>query len=179
MGNKHRLFLAAFCAGAAFASGASMAQAEDKAFFASVAGLWTGPGKIVAGKYAGTKFNCRLTGDPIETTDAGIVMDGSCRVGVFSQKMTATIRQTEGGYTGEFLDGADGEGLDIVAGRVDGDRVLMGITREELDGAMVARLTDAHTMNVTVSVKVGETVVPVIGVTLARDTDSIAVGAVR
>ncbi len=55
----------------------------------------------------------------------------------------------------------------------------MAITRKQLEGVMVATLTGAHSMNVTVSVQVGETLVPVIGVTLARDIDSVAVGSIR
>ncbi|WP_245409906.1 hypothetical protein [Pararhizobium haloflavum] len=155
------------------------ALADDRAFFQSVAGVWTGPGEIVAGKYKGTKFNCQLTGNPLQAASAGVTLDGSCRVGVFSQPMTAVIRQSASGYEGRFLDGAAGEGLDVVSGRVEPDRVIMGITRKALEGAMVARLTDDHAMNVTVSVKVGETMVPVIGMSLQRDLDSIAVGSIR
>lgn len=73
------------------ASNAS-AQASDKdeAFFRNVEGQWTGPGEVVAGKYKGTKFVCTLEGT---TPDAavGMTLDGTCRVGVFSQPMKATV----------------------------------------------------------------------------------------
>ena len=92
---------------------------------------------------------------------------------------SATIRKAGGDYQGRFLDGAAGEGLDVTSGRVDGDRVIVAIERQQLEGAMVARLMDANTMNITVSVKVGESMVPVIGMTLARDLDSMAVGSVQ
>lgn len=173
----HRLFLAAFCASASIA--AAPALASDAQFFKSVAGVWTGPGEIVAGKYKGTKFNCKLTGGPAAASPEGMTLEGACRVGMFSQKMKATVAKGGKSYRGQFLDGAAGEGLDIVSGRVEPDRVIMGITRKDLDGAMVARMMDERTMNVTISVEVGESMVPVIGMTLDRDVDAMAVGSVN
>lgn len=174
MGMMHRLAIAAIAA-ATFLP--ASAQATDQAFFESVSGVWQGPGEIVAGKYKGTKFNCQLAGTPEPET--GIIMDGSCRVGVFTQPMKARILKRGETYTGSFLDGAAGKGLDIVSGVVDGERVVLGINRQQLDGAMVARLVDPQTMNVTISVKVGESMVPVIGMTMKRNLDSLAVGSVR
>ena len=165
----------ALCATAAFAP----AQASDRQFFDSIEGQWQGPGEIVAGKYKGTKLVCNLAGDSLTSKSEGISLDGNCRVGVFSQKMSATISRKGKTYTGKFLDGAKGEGLDVVSGRVERDNVVIGINRKALDGAMVARLTNPETMNITISVKVGETLVPVIGMTLKRDLDRIATGSVR
>jgi hypothetical protein len=179
MSMMHRLSAAAIVAAASLASPLSAANASDQAFFRSVEGIWKGPGEIVAGKYRGTKFNCHLGGAAVQQAEAGITLDGTCRVGVFNQKMTATITRQGSRYVGTFLDGAKGDGLDIVSGRVEDDRVVVAINRQQLDGAMVARMMDPNTMNVTVSVKVGETMVPVIGMTLARDLDAMAVGAVR
>jgi len=92
--------------------------------------------------------------------------------------MSAVITQTGKGYKGQFLDGADGKGLDIVSGAVNGDKVVVGINRAQLNGAMVASLLDPNTMNITISVKVEEQMIPVIGLTLDRDLDSIAVGSI-
>jgi hypothetical protein len=153
--------------------------ARDKAFFEKVAGQWKGPGEIVAGKYKGTKFTCDLTGEPASGKDAGIKLDGFCRVGVFKQPMSAMITQKGTSYTGRFLDGADGKGLDIVSGNVASDKVVVGINRKKLNGAMIARLQNAETMNITISVKVEETMVPVIGVSLNRQMDNIAVGSIK
>jgi len=72
------------------------AASRDQVFFQSVAGAWKGPGEIVAGKYKGTKFNCSLTGSPSPEGDTGIKLDGTCRVGVFQQPMTAIITQRPG-----------------------------------------------------------------------------------
>ena len=90
------------CCGAATA----FAGQSDYEFFRSVTGKWKGPGKIVAGKYKGTKFVCNFEGAPPETSKVGISLDGSCRVGMFSQNMSATIKQERNGYSGTFMDGA-------------------------------------------------------------------------
>lgn len=154
--------------------GLAPANAGDRQFFERVAGEWKGPGEIVAGKYKGTKFVCNLTGDTSGPHEAGITLDGSCRVGIFTQEMSAVISRRKGSYTGRFLDGADGEGLDVVSGRVSGNRVVVGINRKKLNGAMIAQLNDPETLNVTISVKVGKQLVPVIGMTLKRDLEEIA-----
>lgn len=173
--------VAAIALAAAIAGLAAPASAgtRDKAFFERVAGQWKGPGEIVAGKYKGTKFTCDLMGEPVSGASAGIKLDGFCRVGVFKQPMSAMITQKGSSYTGTFLDGADGKGLDIVSGNVASDKVVVGINRKKLNGAMIARLQDAETMNITISVKVEETMVPVIGVSLNRQMDNIAVGSIE
>ncbi len=155
------------------------AAPRDKAFFQSVSGVWKGPGEIVAGKYKGTKFSCNLTGSPAPGGDVGMKLDGTCRVGVFQQPMSAVISQNGGGYSGKFLDGAQGKGLDIISGSVNGDKVVMGINRAQLNGAMVASLRGDNKMNITISVKVEDQMIPVIGLSLDRDMDSIAVGSIR
>jgi uncharacterized protein (DUF2147 family) len=158
---------------------AATAATRDKAFFESVAGTWKGPGEIVAGKYKGTKFTCNLIGSPTTDTSAGIKLDGTCRVGVFKQPMTAVISQSGGTYKGKFLDGAAGKGLDVVSGAVTADTVVVGINRAKLNGAMIARVRDDRTMNVTVSVKVESQMIPVIGLTLTRQVDEMAVGSIE
>jgi hypothetical protein len=44
---------------------------------------------------------------------------------------------------------------------------------------MIARVRDDKTMNVTVSVKVESQMVPVIGLTLTRQVDEMAVGSIQ
>ncbi|RUM25582.1 hypothetical protein EFQ99_12650 [Rhizobium vallis] len=158
---------------------AATAATRDKAFFESVTGSWKGPGEIVAGKYKGTKFTCNLIGEPTDDNSAGIKLDGTCRVGVFKQPMTAVISQSGSTYKGKFLDGAAGKGLDIVSGAVTEDTVVVGINRAKLNGAMIARVRDDKTMNITVSVKVESQMIPVIGLTLSRQVDEMAVGSIE
>ncbi|RCS25267.1 hypothetical protein DUT91_00100 [Phyllobacterium salinisoli] len=160
------------------AGAAIPAQAADKdeRFFRNVEGQWTGPGEIVAGKYKGTKFTCTLAG----TTPAdavGMTLDGACRVGVFSQPMKATVVRKGKTYSGAFNDGAAGKGLDVTSGTVSGDRVVFALNRKQLTGAMLARISDENTMNVTVSVRVEKELVPVIGMSLRR-VDAAAVGSI-
>lgn len=165
----------------AYGTGISDVQAasKDDIFFNSVAGAWKGPGEIVAGKYKGTKFTCDLTGEPLSDKGTGIKLDGTCRVGVFKQPMSALISKKGNSYEGKFLDGSEGKGLDIVSGQVSGDKVVVGISRAKLNGAMVARVQNDKSMNITISVKVADQMIPVIGLTLARDIDQIAVGAIE
>lgn len=140
---------------------------KDAEFFQNIEGQWTGPGEVVAGKYKGTKFVCTLAGSTPEA-DIGMTLDGSCRVGVFSQSMKATVLRSGKSYNGVFNDGAAGKGLDIVSGSVNRDRVVLGLNRKELNGAMLARISDPNTMNVTVSVRVDKELIPVIGMSLKR-----------
>ncbi|MBN9075332.1 MAG: hypothetical protein BGN87_17545 [Rhizobiales bacterium 65-79] len=156
---------------------AGIASERDQRFFESVEGHWAGPGEVVAGKYKGTKFTCNLTGKTPEHR-AGMTLDGICRVGLFTQKMSATVEEVgHSGYHGTFLDGARGKGLDIVAGNVSGRTVVFALNRNALKGTMAAKLPDPNTMMVTISVRVENDLVPVIGVNLKR-TDSVAIGAV-
>ena len=164
-------------AGLTFGSATAAFANEDAVFFKSIEGKWSGPGEIVAGKYKGTKFTCNLDGTA-PGGKTGISMDGTCRVGVFSQEMKAVISKTGDGYSGAFLDGAAGKGLDIVSGMVNGDRVTMSLNRNKLNGAMLARMSDANTMHVTISVLVSKDMVRVIGMSLTRIDDS-STGAVK
>ncbi|MBC2886665.1 hypothetical protein H7Q97_14830 [Ochrobactrum sp. CM-21-5] len=154
----------------------ALAADKDKQFFQTIEGQWSGPGEIVAGKYKGTKFICTLAGSTPEDT-VGMTLDGSCRVGVFSQPMKATVTRAGGRYSGKFNDGAEGKGLDVTSGSVSGNKVVFGLNRKQLNGAMLARVSDSNTMNVTVSVRVEKELVPVIGMSLKR-VDNIAVGSI-
>ncbi|MEN3792024.1 hypothetical protein [Fulvimarina sp. MAC3] len=166
MSRLKTLGLATLVAFGAIASGPAAANG-DKKFFRQVVGKWTGPGEIVAGKYKGTKFNC--TFDGLEHSQrVGMVLDGSCRVGLFAQPMRAEVVQAGRGYRGAFQDGAKGKGLDIVSGEVQGNKMVVGLDRAQLKGAMVARLASEDQMAITVSVRVANQLVPVIGMNLKR-----------
>jgi hypothetical protein len=153
------------------------AKDSDRAFFQKVAGRWQGPGEIVAGKYKGTKFICTISGVS-EERKPGLTLDGTCNVGVFTQVMKASVTLNSKGYRGKFMDGAAGTGLDITSGAIDGERIVFSLNRKQLDGAMLARLADRDTMAVTISVKVEEKFVPVIGMNLKR-VDEIKTGSLE
>ena len=160
-----------------FIAAVPAAQANDRAFFDGISGRWTGPGEIVAGKYKGTRFTCSLDGSSTAATP-GMTLDGKCRVGLFSQRISATVGRQGRSYKGKFLDGASGKGLDVISGNVSGDRVTMSMVREELKGAMVARVKPGGQLGITVSVRIGEQLVPVIGIDLNR-VDGTATGSIR
>ncbi len=154
----------------------AQARDNDAEFFRTIEGQWVGPGEIVAGKYKGTKFTCTLDGTtPAEK--AGMTLDGSCRVGIFNQPMKATIVRSGNSYKGTFLDGSAGKGLDITGGNVAGDKVVLAISRKQLTGAMQAKFTSDNTMNVTISVRLEDQLIPVVGVSLKR-VDAVAVGSI-
>ena len=158
------------------ATGAASANERDKRFFESVEGSWVGPGEIVAGKYKGTKFTCTFTGSA-PTEPIGMTLDGSCRVGLFTQRMSASVQRKGNGYRGTFMDGAAGKGLDVVSGNVNGSKVVFSLNRASLKGAMIAKLASEDNMTVTVSVRVAKQLVPVIGMNLKR-VDGSSVGSV-
>ena len=164
-------------AAVAATSGDAAASEKDKRFFSTVEGEWSGPGEIVAGKYKGTRFTCNFKG---ATPDGklGMSLDGGCRVGLFTQKMSAKVEHSgRKGYRGSFMDGSKGEGLDVIGGNVNGRKVTLTLNRNQLNGAMLANLPDDNTMHVTVSVKVASQMVPVIGMNLKR-VDTRTVGAI-
>lgn len=145
---------------------ASPLHADERGYFRSVQGKWTGAGEIVAGKYKNTRFTCDFTGN----VPSGVGMDisGKCRVGLFTQNMSARITKTRNGYSGVFLDGAKGKGLDIVSGQLRNNRLVVGINRKTLNGTMVANMKSRDRMQITISVRSANKLIPVIGLTLNR-----------
>jgi len=156
-----------FSAALGLAMSAGKAAASDKAFFKAVEGKWSGPGEIVAGKYKGTRFTCVFDGSN-PAARAGMKIDGYCRVGMFSQPMNALIEKASAGYSGRFLDGEQGEGMDIVGGRYTRNKLVVNIKRKDLRGVLVASKDNKDHMQMTISVRVGGELVPVIGMRLDR-----------
>lgn len=153
----------------------SQAAASDEIFFRQVSGQWSGPGEIVAGKYKGTKFVCNFSGaNP--NGQIGMSLDGGCRVGLFTQEMSANVKRTGKSYSGTFLDGAVGKGLDVVGGSIRNNQAVFNILRNKLKGAMSAQMVGKDKMNVTISVHVEDELVPVIGITLRKTNAHLARG---
>jgi len=153
------------------------AIASEARFYQGIQGKWSGPGQIVAGKYKGTKFVCTFDGtNPKGKT--GMEIDGSCRVGVFSQPMNAIIVKSGKSYSGKFLDGAKGDGMDITGARYTQNRVIASIKRNSLDGTVITNLDNPNQMKITISVKHEGKTVPVIGMNLKRLTGSVVTGSI-
>ena len=140
--------------------------ASDHAYFKTVEGQWAGAGKIVAGPYKNTRFTCKLAGKT--PGRAGMKLAGTCRVGLFSQPIEATVTKKGSSYRGAFLDGAAGKGLDIISGRLRGKKLVLAIKRKKLRGTMVANLKSKNSLNITISVSVNGGLTPFIGLTLKR-----------
>ncbi|ESX81290.1 signal peptide protein [Mesorhizobium sp. LSHC412B00] len=158
-------------------TGKAFAAEPDKQFFRTVEGKWVGPGEIIAGKYKGTKFTCSFDGSTPDNK-TGMTLDGDCRVGVFTQKMSATVERKGRDYKGNFMGGAAGSGLDIIGGNVvDARKVVFTINRNQLRGVMQARIPDDNSMTVTIAVRVDQQLVPVIGMSLKR-VDAVEVGSI-
>lgn len=148
------------------------AWASETQFYGKVEGQWSGPGEIVAGKFKGTKFNCVFNGIKPDRK-IGIAIDGNCRIGVFSQPINASVVKASGVYSGQFMDGEAGEGMDIIGGRYEGSKLQVKIRRKDLRGVMVANLTEQDRLNVTISVRVQNQLIPVIGMTLKRIGEAV------
>ena len=159
--------LYAIALGLLLSTQAVCADEKHKAFFQSIEGNWIGPGEIVAGKYKGTKFNCDLKGST-PSNKMGMTLSGLCRVGIFTKEMKAIVIHNGTNYNGIFNEGAEGDGLNITSGDISDNRIIVGLNRKDLYGAMLARVTDANNLNVTVSVRVDENLIPVIGIKLKR-----------
>jgi hypothetical protein len=149
------------------ASATSIAHAGEKRFFNNIEGRWTGPGQIVAGKFKGTKFVCSFEGVK-PGSKHNLLIDGDCRVGLFSQPMRASLSRTARGYSGQFLDGQAGKGMDVIGGKYSASRLDVDIKRHDLDGVMTARLSSEDLLNVTISVHVESSLIPVIDMSLKR-----------
>jgi len=102
-------------------------------------------------------------------------LDGSCRVGLFSQAMKAKIVQRgEGVFLGHFNEGAKAQGMDITAARIGADHMQFDLNRQNLQGSMLARLEAQDKMSIALSVKVMGEFVRVVGVHLKRDDRRLA-----
>ena len=157
--------------GAALALASIPTPAEASArYFRSVDGVWKGAGSVVAGKYKGTRFNCRLNGSQARGSELAI--DGTCRIGLFTQKITARLARSGKSYRGTFLDGAKGKGMDITSGRVGANKLTVAINSKGLTGAIVANLVARNQLRVSVSVRVSSgRYVPVVGLNLTKARD--------
>jgi hypothetical protein len=98
---------------------------------------------------------------------------------MFTQEMSAMVEHKgREGYKGSFMGGSGGAGMDIIGGNVvDARKVVFTINRNQLRGVMQARVPNDNSMIVTVSVRVDQQLVPVIGMNLKR-VDGNAVGAI-
>ncbi|KAA6405949.1 hypothetical protein [Candidatus Tokpelaia sp.] len=145
------------------------AQAVDyrAAFLQSVRGQWSGKGEVVAGRYKGIKFSCKLS-TPTAENEMEMNLDGTCRTGIFSQPVKARISRRGSTFHGSFNEGAQANGLDIIAGAIHKNHMTLELNRDKLNGNIIARLEGDNLLHITLAVKIDEEIIPVIGMDLNR-----------
>lgn len=142
--------LPAFVLAATLAAGAAApARADDAAdFMAHFSGSWLGTGQLLLGAENGLKFHCELNGDP-SRTQLTFSMSGRCWMGALSAGVSAQLRynaETKRFY-GEFMDGSEGDGLDIVGARA-GDGFSLKLVRGPAQGRLTAEAVNADQLKV-------------------------------
>jgi hypothetical protein len=127
------------------------ATADDAAeFMARFSGDWLGTGELLVGPESGLQFHCELEGDP-SRTQLTFGMTGRCWMGKLSAPVHARLRYNAetNRFYGEFMDGADGNGLDIVATRAE-EGFSMQLTRGAAQGRLAAEAVNPDQLKVTV-----------------------------
>lgn len=133
-------------------SAVPQAFAEDPADFMNrFSGKWMGTGSLLFGPEKGLEFNCELEGTP-SRTHLTFGMRGRCWMGVISGPVFAQIRYSaeQDRFFGQFLDGAEGDGLDIV-GTKDGEGFLLNLSRGQAQGSLRAEAVGDNQMKVLIS----------------------------
>ena len=111
-------------------------------------GEWVGTGLLLFGPQYGTEFQCELKGEP-SASRVNFDLGGRCSIGILSAPVTARLRYNADTrqYFGEFLDGADGQGADIVGAQA-GDGISLRLMRGRLQGRLTAETVNADQMKV-------------------------------
>ncbi len=121
-------------------------QAEE--LIARFSGEWIGTGQLLFGPQYGQEFHCELNGKP-SASQMRFDMRGRCWSGLLSAPVTAQLRYNAETrqYYGAFMDGAEGQGADIVGAR-DGEAISLKLMRGALQGRLVAETVNADQMKV-------------------------------
>ena len=125
----------------------SAARASDAAdFISNFSGEWLGSGQILFGSENGLEFHCALNGNP-SRTQLTFGMRGRCWMGSLSAPVHAQLRfhAATDQFYGEFMDGADGDGVDVV-GRRAGGGFSMQLSRGPIQGRLSAEAVNADQM---------------------------------
>ncbi len=126
------------------------ARAEDAAAFMDrFSGQWIGSGQLLFGQPQ-AEFACELNGDS-GGANSSFGMTGQCRMGGFSAPIFAKIRYNSDTrqYYGEFMDGAQGNGVDLVGQRA-GDGFSLRLVRGAMQGRLSAETVGHDQMKVVI-----------------------------
>ncbi|MBZ8134728.1 hypothetical protein [Afifella sp. IM 167] len=149
-----RILLAAALAITAPAIVPSKAAAVDDdaaLFMERFGGEWRGSGRLLVGPESGLRFHCALAGDPSRSQMA-FGMTGRCWTGSLSAPVYARLRYSsdQKQFFGSFMDGAEGDGANIVGER-SGEGFMLKLVRGELQGRLAAEPAGPGKMTVTLS----------------------------
>jgi hypothetical protein len=167
-------FLAALGIGAATVAPADTpprpASRDPGPFIQRFSGEWRGTGHVLIGPENGLKFHCALEGDP-SRSQLTFAMRGKCWTKQLSAAVHARVRynaDTDRFY-GAFMDGAQGDGADIVGERT-GDGFFLKLSRGKAQGRVLAEPVGEDRMKVVISIhdRVNNRDVPVAAMGFAR-----------
>jgi hypothetical protein len=148
---------------------AAPARADDAAdFMQRFGGEWLGSGQLLVGAENGVKFHCELKGDP-SRTQLTFNMSGRCWMGSLSAPVFARMRYNsdQGRFYGEFMDGSDGTGLDIVGKRA-GEGFSLDLTRDSAHGRLAAETVNKDQMKITIFYRFQNRELPVVAMGFTR-----------
>jgi hypothetical protein len=132
-------------------AGAQEPVSDGVLFMERFSGEWRGTGQVLLGQDSGLKFHCSLDGNP-SRTGMTFGMTGRCWMGKMAAPVFAKLRfnpETNRFY-GEFMDGADGNGVDVV-GQREGEGFELKLVRGSAQGRLVAEPVGTDEMRVLIS----------------------------
>ena len=143
-----RVLSLVFAAALSFNGPAFAGEASD--FMERFSGDWLGTGQLLVGSESGLQFSCELKGNP-SRSQLSFGMSGRCWMGNLSAPVHARLRYNAdtNEFYGEFMDGADGKGLDIVGVRA-GEGFSMRLTRGMAQGRLAAEAVNPDQMTITI-----------------------------
>jgi hypothetical protein len=123
---------------------------EEGKFMQRFSGAWVGTGQFLFGAEPRLEFACDLKGDPSES-QLTFGMSGQCRMGAMSAPVHAQIRYNSDTqrYYGQFMDGAEGSGVDLV-GTQAGDGFSLKLVRGSTQGRLSAETVGKNEMKVVI-----------------------------
>ncbi len=119
-------------------------------FMEQFSGEWRGSGRLLVGPETGLKFYCALDGNP-SRTELTFGLNGKCWVGKLSARIYARLHfnaETNRFY-GDFLDGAEGNGVDVI-GKRKGNGFSLLLSRGMAQGELIAKPAGRNKMTVTI-----------------------------
>ena len=151
-------------------AGPARAGEDAAVFMERFSGEWRGSGKLLIGPDSGLKFHCALKGNP-SRTQMTFGMSGKCWAGRLSAPVFARLRYNgeTNRFYGDFMDGAEGDGVDIVAESA-GEGFSMWLSRGQLQGELIANPAGSSKMTIMMSLidQKNDRKIPVVAMGFAR-----------